>query len=141
MQNNNKQIYINLIVKDLVKATTFYEAIEFVKNPMFSNEDATGLNWSENIYVMLLSGKFASNFIDGKEVVDPKKTVSAMYALNFNSKEEVDEFVEKVRVAGGRVYMNEYNASYEFMYGYEFEDLDGYIWEPYYMDMSKFPQN
>jgi predicted lactoylglutathione lyase len=141
MQNNNKQIYINLIVKNLVKATAFYEAIGFVKNPMFSNEDATGLNWSENIYVMLLSGKFASNFTDGKEVVDPKKTVSAMYALNFNSKEEVDEFVEKVRVAGGRVYMNEYNASYEFMYGYEFEDLDGYIWEPYYMDMSKFPQN
>ena len=141
MQNKNKQIYINLIVKDLEKATKFYEEIGFVKNPMFSNELASGLAWSEEIIIMLLSTEFAKNFTDGKEIADPKKTVSCMYALGFNTKEEVDEFVKKVESAGGRVYKNKYNEGYDFMYTFEVEDLDGYIWEPAFMDLSKFPQN
>jgi predicted lactoylglutathione lyase len=125
-------------VKDLEKATAFYEAIGFVKNPMFSNEKASGLAWSDDIIVMLLSQEFAKNFTDGKEIVDPKKTVSAMYAISFNSKEEVDMFIDNVKLAGGRVYTNEYNSKYDFMYSFEVEDLDGYIWEPAYMDLSKF---
>ncbi len=138
---SNKQIYINLIVKDLQKATKFYEDIGFIKNPMFSNDLASGLAWSDEIIVMLLSTEFAKNFTDGKEIADPKQTASAMYALSFNNKQEVDEFIKKAEVAGGRVYKNKYNEQYDFMYTFEFEDLDGYIWEPGYMDMSKFPQN
>jgi predicted lactoylglutathione lyase len=138
---NNKQIYINLIVSDLEKSTKFYEEIGFVKNPMFSNELACGLAWSEDIVIMLLTKDFAKKFADGKELADSKKTVGAMYALTFNSKEEVDDFVKKVEIAGGRVYTNEYNSQYDFMYTFEVEDLDGYIWEPAFMDMSKFPQN
>ena len=137
----NKQIYINLIVEDLEKAIKFYEAIGFVKNPMFSNEQASGLAWSEEIVIMLLTTEFAENFTDNKEIADPRKTVSAMYCISFNSKEEVDEFVKKAEIAGGRVYKNAFNDQHDFMYSFEVEDLDGYIWEPVYMNMSKFPQN
>ncbi len=136
-----KQIYINLIVTDLEKATAFYEAIGFVKNPLFSSQDATGLAWSEEIIVMLLTHKFAENFTDGKEIADSKKSVSALYALSFESRNDVDVFVEKVKRAGGRVYENEYNKSHDFMYTFEVEDVDGYIWEPVYMDMSAFVKN
>jgi predicted lactoylglutathione lyase len=140
MQNTNKQIYINLIVKDLAKATKFYEDIGFVKNPMFSDENASGLAWSENIIVMLLTESFAKNFTEDKEISDNKKSISALYSISMNSRDEVDEFRKKSIKAGARVYDNEYNKQYDFMYGFEMEDLDGYVWEPIYMDMSKFPQ-
>ncbi len=137
-----KQIYINLIVKDLVKATSFYEAIGCVKNPIFSSEDANSMMWSEEIVFMLLTEKFALNFNDGKEIADQKKTVGAFYALSLDSKEMVDTFCGNAKKAGGRVYENKFNKEVagDFMYSFEVEDLDGYILEPVFMDISKFPQ-
>lgn len=137
-----KQIYINLITKDLAKSTAFYTAIGCVKNDMFSDENASAMMWGENILFMLLTEEFARRFDDGKQFVDQKKTVSAYYALSLDSKEEVDEFCKKAKAAGGRVYENKYNVEVasDFMYSFEVEDTDGYILEPVYMDISKFPQ-
>ncbi len=138
-----KQIYINLIVKDLVKATAFYEAIGCTKNPMFSNRDASAMVWSNEISFMLLTEQFALNFNDGKDIADQKKTVGAFYALSLDSKEAVDDFCEKAKSAGGRVYVNKFNqeVAADFMYTFEVEDPDGYILEPAFMDISKFPKN
>jgi uncharacterized protein len=137
----SKQIFINLVTKDLVKSTNFYTAIGCTKNDMFSAETASSLMWSENIYFMLLTEEFAHNFDDGKSFVDQKKTVSAYYALSCNSKEDVDTFCEKAKSAGGRVYQNKFNQdnAEDFMYSFEVEDPDGYVLEPFYMDGSKFP--
>lgn len=137
-----KSIYINLIVKDLARATAFYEAIGCVKNPTFSNEVATAMMWSDEIVFMLLTEGFALNFNDGKEIANQKKTVSAFYALGMESKEAVDAFCKNATTAGGRVYINTFNqeVASDFMYTFEVEDLDGYILEPSYMDISKFPK-
>ncbi len=133
----SKQIYINLITKDLSKATEFYSQIGFVKNEMYSDDKASAMMWDENIVFMLLSEDFAKIFSDGKELANQKKTVSAFYSLSFDSKSEVDDFCEKVKNAGGRVYQNAYNQEFasDFMYTFEVEDLDGYIIEPVYMSM------
>lgn len=138
----NKSVYINLIVKDLAKATAFYEAIGCTKNPMFSNEVATSMMWSEEIIFMLLTEEFARNFNDGKTFPNQKETVSAFYALSLDSKEEVDEFCAKAKNAGGRVYENKFNQEIagDFMYTFEVEDTEGYILEPAFMDISKFSQ-
>jgi predicted lactoylglutathione lyase len=138
-----KQIYVNLIVKDLAIATAFYEAIGCTKNPMFSNEDASGMVWSDEIYFMLLTEQFALNFNDGKDIADQKKTVGAFYALGLDSKEAVDNFCAQATSAGGRVYPNKFNQEMasDFMYTFEVEDPDGYILEPSFMDISKFPKN
>lgn len=137
-----KSVYINLIVKDLAKATTFYEAIGCTKNPMFSNEVASAMMWSEEIVFMLLTQEFAGNFNDGKAFPNQKESVSAFYALSLGSKEEVDEFCDKAKSAGGRVYENKFNQEMagDFMYTFEVEDTEGYILEPAFMDISKFPQ-
>ena len=37
----SKQIFVNLPVKNLIKSTEFYTALGFIKNPDFSNEDAS----------------------------------------------------------------------------------------------------
>jgi uncharacterized protein len=133
----SKQIYINLIVKDLAKSTTFYEALGFVKDSNYTDQNAVGLKWSDNIMLMLLSTEFATNFTDGKEIADCKKTISAMYCVSVDSKEAVDEFAKRATEAGGRAYENEYNKQYDFMYSLEVEDLDGYVWEPLFYDEVK----
>ncbi len=137
-----KTVYINLIVKDLAKATSFYEAIGCTKNPMFSNDVASAMMWSEEIIFMLLTEDFARNFNDGKIFVDQKQSVSALYALGLESKEAVDEFCAKATSAGGRVYENKFNQEMagDFMYTFEVEDTEGYILEPSFMDVSKFLQ-
>lgn len=138
-----KQIYLNLIVKDLAKATAFYGAIGCTINPMFSGENGSAMVWSSEITFMLLTEKFALNFNDGKDIANQKKTVGAFYALSLDSKEAVDDFCEKAKNAGGRVYDNTFNQEMasDFMYTFEVEDPDGYILEPAFMDISKFPKN
>ncbi len=135
-----KEVYINLPVKDLGKATAFYEALGFVKNPMFSSETASAMVWSDNIIVMLLIHSFYSNFIQEKSIADTHKTSGALLALSLDSKELVQKFADIAKEQGGNYYMSDVNKETDFMFGYEVEDLDGHIWEPFYMDMSKMPK-
>jgi uncharacterized protein len=137
----SKQIYINLITKDLAKSEAFYQAIGCVKNDQFSGEHAVSMVWSDQIIFMILTEEFALNFNDSKTLSDQKKTVGAFYALALDSKAEVDTFCDNAIKAGGRAYKNQFNQDNagEFMYTFEVEDPDGYILEPVFMDISKFP--
>ncbi len=139
----SKQIYVNLIIKDLAKSSEFYKALGFTKNETFSSDDAASFMFSDDIVFMLLTEEFAKNFNDGKSFADQKKTVSAFYALGCASKKDVDKMCEAARSAGGRVYENEFNKSVasDFMYSFEIEDPDGYILEPVFMDMLSFHKN
>lgn len=88
------KIFINLPVTDLTKATGFYKAIGFTQNMQFSNEDASGMVFDENIHVMLLTHTFAKTFLPHKEIADSKKTCEVLNAIQFDSKEEVNTFVD-----------------------------------------------
>ena len=137
----SKQIYINLITKDLAKSTAFYAAIGFTKNEMFSGPTATSMQFSDDIIFMLLTEEFTLNFNDGKAIANQKQSVGAFYALSCDSREAVDEFCAAAKANGGRVYENDFNKANagEAMYSFEVEDPDGYILEPVFMDVSKFP--
>lgn len=138
-----KQIYINLITKDLDKSTAFYAAIGCTKNEMFSGPTASAMAWSDEIIFMILTEEFALNFNDNKELANQKKSVGALYAFRLDSQEAVDTFCTKAAEAGGRVYANKFNQDNagEFIYTFEVEDPDGYILEPMFMDISKFANN
>jgi uncharacterized protein len=138
-----KSIYINIVTKDLAKSTAFYKAIGCVKNEMFSGPTASAMAWSDEIIFMILTEEFALNFNDGKTIADQKKSVGAFFALGLDSKEAVDNFCAKATEFGGRVYTNKFNKEVagDFMYSFEVEDTDGYILEPNFMDVSKFPSN
>lgn len=131
-------IYINLPVQDLAKATAFYEALGFIKNPQFSDEKASGLAWDEHIYLMLLTHKFTKTFVPGKAIADSHQTCEVLNALQFSSREDVDKFFAKAITAGGK----ELRAAddHGFMYAHDFEDLDGHIREPFWMDMTQVPK-
>lgn len=90
------QIYINLPVRDLTASTAFYEVIGFTKNPQFSNETGSGMVYDENLTVMLLTHEFTKNFLPSdREIANSHKTCEVLNALQFDSKEAVDSFVQK----------------------------------------------
>lgn len=135
-----KQVYINLPVKDLEKATKFYEALGFKKNEMFSDEKGSGMEWSDEIVVMLLTHEFYKKFIPGKQVIDGKTTSGVLLALSFDTKEEVQQFAETAKANGGDFFKGEYGAPEDMMFGYEVLDLDGNQWEPVWMSPDFNPQ-
>lgn len=53
-----RQIYVNIPVKDLAKTNAFFTALGFEFNANYSNEQATCMIVGENIFVMLLQEAF-----------------------------------------------------------------------------------
>ena len=132
-----KKIFINLPVADLQKAMTFYTAIGFTNNPMFSDETASCMTLTEEIYVMLLTHLKFGEFTK-KEIGNTTKTASVINCISVDSNDEVNTIIEKAIKAGG-IESNE-AKDYGFMQQRSFEDLDGHLWEVLYMDINKFPQ-
>ena len=136
----SKQIYVNVPVNDLAKATTFYEALGFVKQPDFSNENATGLKWSDEIFVMLLTHDFYKKFLKDRDIADTSKTSGALLALSLDSKEAVQKFADTAKQNGGNCYQVDMGVPEDMMFGYEVLDPDGNHWEPVWMSPNFNPQ-
>ena len=132
-----KMIFVNLPVADLATATAFYEALGFEKNPMFSNEQASSMVWSDTITVMLLDRAFYATFTT-KRIIDAKAETGALLCISRDSRAEVDAITEAALAAGGRETRDPQDMG--FMYGRAFEDPDGHTWEPMYMDMAAAEQ-
>ena len=132
------QLYINLPVSDLPKATAFYKTLGFTLNTAFSNEDASAMVWDDTLSVMLLTPAFCANFLGSKKIANAHETTEVLNALQFDSREAVDTFFDKAISAGGKKTIDTYDHG--FMYGRDFEDLDGHIWEAFWMDVSQMPK-
>lgn len=134
----NTKIFINLPVRDLKKTVEFFGNLGFTFNPMFTDENAASMVISEDIYAMLLTEKFFKNFIPDREICDTSKSTESLVALSLESRAKVDEMVEKAVAAGGSEYRK--TQDYGWMYGRAFQDINGHIWEPFYMDMNSVPE-
>lgn len=133
------KIFINLPVSDLQKATDFYKALGFTQNMDFSDTHASGLERDQNIFVMLLTHEFTKKFLPAhKTIADSHKTCQVLNALEFESRGAVDEFFNKAITAGGKTTID--TQDHGFMYGRDFEDLDGHIREAFWMDVSQMPK-
>jgi hypothetical protein len=125
-------IFVNLPVSDLAAATRFYEAIGFSKNPQFSDAKASCMVWSEEIFFMLLTREFYATFTQ-KPIADAHAASGHLLALAFDGREAVDDVVARAAAAGGRGDIRPPNDM-GFMYQRTFEDPDGNIFEPFWMD-------
>ena len=132
-----KQIFVNLPVKDLNKTINFFTKIGFKFNQQFTDENAGCMIIGENIFAMLLLEKFFKTFTK-KETCDSKRNTESIFALSVNSKKEVDEIINKVINSGGKEPREA--QDHGWMYGRSFEDIDGHLWEVFYMDESKMPE-
>lgn len=127
----NKQIFVNLAVKDLDKSKAFFGALGFTFNPQFSNEQGACMIIAEDsIYAMLLTEDFFKTFID-KPIARAHEVTEVLNCLSCESREEVDDLVAKALAAGGKAPRKP--QDHGFMYAHGFEDLDGHIWELVYM--------
>ena len=132
-----KQIFINLPVRDLPKAKAFYEAIGAVNNPQFSDDTGVCMVVSDTIFVMLLThAKWA--FFTQKPIADARQASEVMLALSTDDRKAVDALVVAAGANGGKADVNP-PQDHGFMYGRSFEDVDGHIWEAFFMDMSQMP--
>lgn len=125
------KIFINLPVKDLNNSKEFFTKIGFTINPQFTDETAACVVITEDIYAMILTHEKFKEFTS-KEIADATKTSEVLTCLSFDSKEKVNEVMDKAVQAGG----TETRAAmdYGFMFGRSFNDLDGHIWEVIWMD-------
>ena len=135
-----KQVFINLPVSDLETSTKFYEALGFTKNPMFSDENASSMMWSDEIVVMLLKHDFYKTFIKEKSIIDARTTSGVLLALSLESKEAVQQFADTAKANGGDFYKAGPEMPEDMMFGYEVADPDGHVWEPVWMNPNFNPQ-
>ncbi|MCB5164828.1 VOC family protein [Streptomyces bambusae] len=127
-------IFVNLPVKDLEAAKTFWGKVGYSFNPQFSDETAACMVISDTIYAMLLTEPKMREFTK-KEIADATRTTEAIIALSAESREAVDALADAAIVAGGTE--TRPADDYGFMYGRSFGDLDGHLWEVVWMDPAQ----
>jgi predicted lactoylglutathione lyase len=115
-----KMIFVNLAVADVEKSAAFYEAVGFTRDQRFSRPgSAAAMNWSDTIVFMLLSREHFADFTS-KTIIDSRSSVEALLCLSRDNR-AVDPCPTQ---------------DYGFMYGRSFEDLDGHVFEPMWMDLD-----
>lgn len=135
----SKQIFVNLPVRDLEKATAFYSALGASRNPQFSDDTASCMVFSDAIFVMLLTHEKWQLFTK-KPIADTRRESEVMLAMSAESRKAVDSITAAATANGGKADVNP-KQDHGFMYGRSFEDVDGHIWESVFVDMSQVPKS
>jgi predicted lactoylglutathione lyase len=124
-------IFVNLPVVHLDRAKAFYAALGFVNVPRFTDETAASMQWSDSIFVMLLTHAKWKGFTT--RPIPDQGSSEVSLALWVESRAEVDRLVELAAAHGGKIDVNP-PEDHGFMYQRTILDPDGHIWEPFWMD-------
>ena len=128
-----RKLFVNIPVSDLQRSIDFFEALGFTFNAQFTDATATAMLVGEDAYFMLLTkDKFAS--FARRPVGDANATTTALYALGVESRDAVNEMVQKAVANGGSRALDP--QDHGFMYGWSFYDPEGHHWEVFWMDPS-----
>jgi uncharacterized protein len=125
------KIFVNLPVEDLNRSVEFFTKLGFSFDEQYTDETATCMIVSDDIFVMLLTKEKFQTFTP-KQICDAGKFTEVLVCLSLESRASVEEMVAKAVAAGGSTY-NE-PQDHGFMYAHGFQDLDGHIWELIYME-------
>ncbi|BAT58793.1 glyoxalase-like domain protein [Variibacter gotjawalensis] len=125
------KIFVNLAVKDLEKSKAFFGKLGYTFNPQFSDDTATCMIISDDIYSMLLTEPKFKQFAT-KPLVDAHKATEVLIALSQESREAVDKLVDTALASGGTEPRPA--DDHGFMYQRSYADLDGHVWEIFWMD-------
>lgn len=125
-----RKIWANLGVEDLERTTEFYTQIGFQPNGV-SKELTSFLVGDDNFIIhFFLKEILKSN--TKIELTDPKQGNEIIFTLSAESKEEVNQWQEAVKSAGGTIISEaeEFGKGY---YGFVFSDPDGHKFNVFYM--------
>lgn len=127
-----KKVWANLAVKDVERTHEFYKALGFRVNGEFPNEyELASFLVGEDDFVVHFFSEESLKSSMGGEIADLKQGNEVMFTLSADSKEEVDEWAEVVKKAGGTVFSNP-NKIKGAWYGCGFADPDGHKWNVFY---------
>jgi uncharacterized protein len=135
----DRMIFVNLPVHDLKASEAFYIALGGTLNPSFSDGYTKSIRLSECINVMLLSHESYRRFTE-RPIGDAHQYSHALYALSADSRDAVNDTVQRAAAAGGRVDPNPVQ-DYGFMFNRAVEDPDGNVWEIVWMDPAAMTQS
>ena len=128
-----RKLFVNVPVSDLQRSIDFFEKLGFTFNAQFTDATATAMLVGEDAYFMLLTKEKFAGFTK-RPLGDPSTTTTALFALGVESREGVDEMVNKAVANGGAHALDA--QDHGFMYGWSFYDPDGHHWEVFWMDPS-----
>jgi predicted lactoylglutathione lyase len=134
----NRQIFINLPVRDLNRTKEFFTKLGFEYNPKFTDAKAACMVLNPDAYVMLLSQPFFQGFTQ-KQICDTTTHTEALLCISCPSREAVDQMVNTALASGGTQAMKP--QDHGFMYGWSFYDPDGHHWEVLWMDPNQSQPN
>jgi predicted lactoylglutathione lyase len=129
--------FINLPVKDLAKTIEFFTTLGFSFNEQFSDENTTCMVISDDSYAMLHAEPVFKSFTQ-QDITDTSKSREVIVGLSAESREQVDDLVDKALAGGGQALGEPEDQVFMYMRG--FRDLDGHQWSFIYMDMSAMPE-
>jgi predicted lactoylglutathione lyase len=86
---------------------------------------------------MLLVERFFKTFTK-KEICNNTKETEVILALSAESREKVDQMMNRVLEAGGKE--SRQAQDHGWMYGRSFEDIDGHLWEIIWMDNVNYQE-
>ncbi|MDO3381548.1 VOC family protein [Gilvimarinus algae] len=132
----SKMIFVNLPVADLKASMAFYTALGFTNNPQFTDDTAACMVCSETIHVMLLTHDKWRSFTD--RPIPPATASEVMLAFTCDSREAVDAVTQTAGENGGTADVNPVQ-DLGFMYSRAIADLDGHVWEFFWMDPAAVP--
>ena len=128
------RIFINLPVADVERSATFYTAIGATLDARFSQPGvAASLAFSDTITVMALGPEHFARF-SPRPPADSHATAAHLLCLSQPDRAAVDAMTLAAAAAGGVADPCPVQ-DHGFMYGRSFEDPDGHIWEPMWMDV------
>jgi predicted lactoylglutathione lyase len=123
-------LFINLPIENLKKSVDFFSQLGFTFNAQFTDEQSTCMIISDNIFVMLLEKAKFQGFIE--KPIASREATEAILALSCDSADEVRTLTEKALELGARK-LNE-PEDMGFMFSWGFEDLDGHLWDVFWMN-------
>ncbi|GHK04696.1 VOC family protein [Streptomyces sp. NPDC003753] len=126
-----QMIFVNLPVADVETSKKFFTELGYAINPQFTTDDCACVVISDTVIAMLLSHRHYANFTK-KEIADATRTSEVLLCLSAESREKVDELVDRAVAAGGTE--SGERQDYGHMYGRAFDDPDGHTWEVMWMD-------
>jgi predicted lactoylglutathione lyase len=128
-----QMIFVNFPVTDVARSRRFYEALGYTINEQFSDATAASVVVSDTIYFMILNHERFQGFAT-KPMANPATSTGVMLALSQDSRAAVDAITEAALKAGGSEPKPAQDMG--FMYLRTFQDPDGNVFEPFWMDPS-----
>lgn len=125
-------LYISCPVADVERATAFYTALGWSLDADMSGDEVSCFELADGQYIMLSSREAYASVGGTEDLIGSPGTPSKVtVSFDLDSREAVDELVERAAAAGRRIGDTD---EYPFMYQRQFDDPDGYHYSPFWMN-------